>query len=84
MSANCRVRMPGNFGECPIFGRVRKSVTDIILTISGHTELRIGVSRAKFREEFDGEVRLAVAPSNLCKNFEKRCARRKKIAKRKN
>ena len=35
------------------------------------TDLRKGVSRAKFDEEADGEVRLAVAPQKPCQNNEK-------------
>ena len=42
------------------------------------TDLRKSVPRAKFREESDFEVRLAVAPPNLDKNVEKQCSRRKK------
>ena len=49
----------------------------VFLAFFSRTDLRKGVSRAKFREEFDGEVRLAVAPSNLGENVEKLCARRK-------
>ena len=37
----------------------------------GHTDLRIGVSRAKFGAESDFEVRLAVAPQKLGQNSEK-------------
>ena len=53
------------------------------LTFFGRTDLRKGVSRAKLREEFDFEVRLAVAPQNLGKNVEKRCATAKKFANEK-
>ena len=53
---------------------------DVFSTFFGRTDLRKGVSRAKFREESDFEVRLAVAPQNLGKNVEKRCATAKKIA----
>ena len=52
------------------------------MTFFGRTDLRKGVSRAKFREESDFEVRLVVAPQNLSKNVEKRCATAKKIAKK--
>ena len=41
------------------------------LSIFGHTDLRIGVSRAKFGAESDFEVRLAVAPQKLGQNSEK-------------
>ncbi len=39
--------------------------------IFGHTDLRIGLSRAKFDAESDFEVRLAVAPQKPSQNSEK-------------
>ena len=43
----------------------------------GRTDLRKGVSRAKFHGRSDFEVRLAVARPNLDKNVEKQCSRQK-------
>ena len=40
--------------------------------ILGHTDLRIGVSEAKFDVEADFEVRLPPAPPKPSKNIEKR------------
>ena len=40
-------------------------------SIFGHTDLRIGVSRAKFGAESDFEVRLSAAPQKLSQNSEK-------------
>ena len=42
----------------------------IILMIWGRTDLRKGASGAKFCEEFDGEVRLTVAPQKPGQNKE--------------
>ena len=56
------------------------SAEGVFSTFFGRTDLRKGVSRAKFREESDFEVRLVVAPQNLSKNVEKRCATAKKNA----
>ena len=39
--------------------------------IFGRTDLRIGLSGAKFDAESDFEVRLAVAPQKHCKNNKK-------------
>ena len=39
--------------------------------IFGHTDLRIGLSKAKFDAESDFEVRLAVAPQKPDQNREK-------------
>ena len=39
--------------------------------IFGHTDLRIGLSKAKFDAESDFEVRLAVVPPKSIKNDEK-------------
>ena len=46
--------------------------TGIFSSIFGRTDLRKGVSRAKFYEKFDGDVRLPIAPTNLGKNVETR------------
>ena len=43
----------------------------IILMIWGRTDLRKGASGAKFFEEFDGEVRLTVAPQKPGQKEEK-------------
>ena len=53
--------------------------------ISGRTDLRIGVSGAKFDAEADFEIRLAVAPQKPCRNdakliFRSGNFRRKKMA----
>ena len=39
--------------------------------ILGHTDLRTSVSKVKFDEEADFEVRLAVAPQKSCEKCEK-------------
>ena len=39
--------------------------------IFGRTDLRKGVSRAKFDAESDFEVHLAVAPQKPCQHYEK-------------
>ena len=49
------------------------------MSLRGRTELMRCVSRTKNCEEFDGEVRLAVEPSNLGEKIEKRSAERKQI-----
>ena len=45
--------------------------------IFGRTDLRIGLSGAKFREQSDFEVRLAVAPQKPSKNNKKLIVRSK-------
>ena len=49
--------------------------------IFGRTDLRKGVSRAKFDAESDFEVHLAVAPQKPCQNSEKTIFRPEKFAK---
>ena len=44
---------------------------DLICMIFGRTDLRIGLSGAKFREQSDFEVRLAVAPQKPSKKDKK-------------
>ena len=44
---------------------------DLICMIFGRTDLRIGLSGAKFREQSDFEVRLAIAPQKPDQNGEK-------------
>ena len=48
--------------------------------IFGRTDLRKGVSRAKFDAESDFEVHLAVAPQKPCQNSEKTIFRPDKFA----
>ena len=48
--------------------------------IFGRTDLRKGVSRAKFDAESDFEVHLAVAPQKPCQNSEKTICRPEKVA----
>ena len=48
--------------------------------IFGRTDLRKGVSRAKFDAESDFEVHLAVAPQKHCQNSEKTIFRPEKFA----
>ena len=48
--------------------------------IFGRTDLRKGVSRAKFDAESDFEVHLAVAPQKPCQNSEKTIFRPEKFA----
>ena len=48
--------------------------------IFGRTDLRKGVSRAKFDAESDFEVHLAVAPQKPCQNNEKTIFRPEKLA----
>ena len=48
--------------------------------IFGRTDLRKGVSRAKFDAESDFEVHLAVAPQKPCQNSEKTIFRSESFA----
>ena len=48
--------------------------------IFGRTDLRKGVSRAKFDAESDFEVHLAAAPQKPCQNSEKTIFRPEKFA----
>ena len=48
--------------------------------IFGRTDLRKGVSRAKFDAESDFEVHLAVAPQKPCQNSEKTILRPEQLA----
>ena len=52
--------------------------------IFGRTDLRIGVSEAKFDAEADFEIRLAVAPRKPHQNCEKLISRSEQIAGNKN
>ena len=51
--------------------------------IFGRTDLRKGVSRAKFDAESDFEVHLAVAPQKPCQNSEKTIFRSENFAEKK-
>ena len=51
--------------------------------IFGRTDLRKGVSRAKFDGQEDFEVRLAVAPQKTCQNSENLKFRRENFAEKK-
>ena len=51
--------------------RVRRTTKNAIFMIFGRTDLRISLSRAKFDEEADFEVRSAVAPQKSCEKSEK-------------
>ena len=51
------------------------------IQIFGRTDLRKGVSEAKFDAESAFEVRLAVAPPNLDKNVEKQFSKEKIVNK---
>ena len=55
------------------FSRVvrRRRCTNLFFMIWGRTDLRIGLSGAKFDAESDFEVRLAVAPQKPSKNNKK-------------
>ena len=63
MYPNTRMQISSNF--------------QFVVAFFERTDFRIGASRAKFREEFDGNIHLPVAPPNLGKHAEKRCARPK-------
>ena len=64
---------------CYIVPEVAETCTASQSHIFGRTDLRIGVSGAKFDAESDFEVRLAVAPQKPGQNSEKLIFRPKKI-----
>ena len=61
----------------------RKTRPDIIRTIFGRTDLRISLSRAKFDEEADFEVRSAMARPKPCQIDKKRNFRSEIFVKKK-
>ena len=72
------MEMTSTFLPTPPFSDMLGRFSNDFRTFSGRTDLRIGVSRAKFDAESDFEVRLGVAPQKPGESSEKLIFRSKK------